>query len=65
MEQMTNEQYAKQGGPKCPFCHSSNIEGRQIEHHGECITQDIACLDCKKEWYDMFHLVGYEEAETV
>ena len=52
--------YLAQGGVNCPFCGSSEIEGEGFDYEGEHIFQDIYCIDCRKEWTDIFSLTDME-----
>jgi len=45
----------------CPFCNSDNVEAGYLETDGNSAWQRITCLDCRKEWNDLYDLVGYEE----
>lgn len=63
-EPMTSEEYARQGGPACPYCRSKNIEGHQHDYSAEYVYQNIVCLDCGKEWTDVYKLIGYEPVEV-
>lgn len=57
---MTKEEYAQSQGLLCPFCKSHNIEGASpFEVTGNTAVQDVRCLDCGKEWEDVFRLVGF------
>jgi len=51
-------------GTHCPYCNSSNIISlEQVQMDGSFGTQTIECLDCKKRWYDILKLVGWEETK--
>jgi hypothetical protein len=62
---MTKEQkkeYMDGGGNACPFCKSLNIEGStDREFYGETQDHMIECLDCEKQWRDIYKLVDVEE----
>jgi transposase-like protein len=50
----------------CPYCGSENIEARgdkDVDSDGIELRQVINCLDCEKEWQDVYKLVGIEEIE--
>jgi hypothetical protein len=47
----------------CPYCKSNNIEGDSYEMHGNCVSQPISCLDCERQWEDVYTLTGIDETE--
>jgi transposase-like protein len=53
--------YVQNGGVKCPFCGSTNIEGHSVDIDQGAASQAINCLDCGKEWSDIYRLTGFEE----
>lgn len=56
-----DEWYKQNGGNKCPFCESENIEGDgQVQTDSTYAWQKIICLDCKKEWEDQYTLTGFD-----
>lgn len=58
---MTQEEYVTKGGTVCPFCGGENLEWHHIESTGGGAFQECWCLECEKEWYDVYGLKGYEE----
>lgn len=65
---LTNKQYREQyrekanaSDARCPFCNSQNLEWDNIDVEGIVAKQEVWCLDCEKEWYDVYKLTGYEE----
>jgi len=50
--------YVKAGGVKCPYCNSEQIVCRSVDIDAGDAYQDISCLDCGKEWIDVYNLVG-------
>ena len=46
---------------RCPFCKSENIEGEAVEIDDGIAWQPIRCLDCNKNWSDLYKLIGVEE----
>lgn len=64
MIQMTDEQYVKTGGTKCPVCESTDIVGGSVEVNAGSAWQKISCNDCDATWNDVYKLVGYAELEA-
>jgi transposase-like protein len=65
MSRMTDEEYAKGWGLKCPYCGSDNLRTLgKLEGDCDCAWQEVACSDCESEWVDHFKLVGYSEVEN-
>jgi transposase-like protein len=55
---MTDEEYVKLRGVRCPFCKSDQIEGEHIEVDAGGAFQDVSCLGCDRTWTDYYILVG-------
>lgn len=51
-------EYLAEGGSKCLYCGSKDIEGGNTEMDGDSGTCQITCNDCGKEWYDCYTLTG-------
>lgn len=51
------------GGGICPYCESSNISSGNYDGGGgtNCVTQWVCCLDCEREWTDIYTLTSIEE----
>jgi hypothetical protein len=56
---LTNKQHVDNEGGQCPFCESWDIEGESLDIEGGVITQIVNCVDCSKEWVDVFTLTSY------
>jgi hypothetical protein len=55
------KEYIKNGGRRCPYCGSDEIEGDDLDFEAEGIYQEVYCLDCENEWYDIHKLIGIKE----
>jgi hypothetical protein len=53
--------YIQRGGVACPFCGSSNIEGRQFDVQAGTAWQPMTCMDCNREWNDVYRLDAISE----
>jgi len=53
--------YIERGGVACPFCESSNIEGRQFDVQAGTAWQPMKCTDCNGEWNDVYRLDAISE----
>jgi len=42
----------------CPHCNSRNIEAQPFDAEMSC--QPVVCLDCGKEWRDIYTLTDIE-----
>ena len=58
----SSKEYTDDRGTKCPYCDSDNISAGHFEP--ETFNADVACLDCKKVWTEIYKLVGYEELKN-
>jgi len=58
---MTEVQYVKSRGLRCPYCKSSDVEAPgSVDIDSGTATQEIRCNDCEAFWTDIYHLVGYQ-----
>lgn len=57
---MSEEEYVKRMGSRCPVCRSNDIEGGQIDTTtGGSAGQSMSCPECKSSWEDCYTLTGY------
>lgn len=61
---MSPEQYASEGGARCPICRSQDIEGGSVDILAGAACQEIGCNNCDATWVDIYRLVNYEELDT-
>lgn len=45
----------------CPFCDSPDIEGGYFESDWDIVWTTVTCLECKKQWDEIFKLKTIEE----
>jgi len=60
---MTEEQKAKYlegGGVHCPYCGSDNIVPGKMQDEEDRVEARTSCVDCGKEWLDIFRLTDVE-----
>jgi len=57
---MTQAEYIKHRELICPFCKSENVSGSYIEVDRTEALQDMTCMDCNRDWTDIYKLVGFE-----
>ena len=55
--------YLENGGVRCPFCDSDDLEGGFIEVDEGGACQEVRCLACERRWRDSYKLVDVEEIE--
>jgi formate dehydrogenase maturation protein FdhE len=62
--ELTNEEYVKLGGKRCPHCGSIDFHsvGPIDTGNDEFAYQCIACETCSCVWYNRYQLVGFEDA---
>jgi hypothetical protein len=61
---MTDEQYARARGCRCPLCgHRNSVEGGSVEVDGEQAWCKVECSNCGGSWNDYFTLTGWGDAE--
>ena len=53
--------YKDNGGNKCPYCHSEEIEGGSIEIDSNVATQEVWCHDCDEHWNDFYDFAGFHK----
>ena len=59
--EMSNEEYVKEDGEKCPQCEGKNVEGDSVEICGRYAYQGMGCQDCDCEWVAEYSLTGYTQ----
>lgn len=61
-EPMSQTEYVKEYGRRCPFCREVEpVEtAGPIEIDDGIAMQTIRCVDCKKKWTDIYTLTSYE-----
>jgi len=45
---------------QCPFCHSTEIEGGEMEFDLATISQRVACGECRARWWDVYTLTDVD-----
>lgn len=55
---LTQGEYVKADGSKCPFCGSPHITAEYFD--GEAQSQEVHCNECDNRWYDIYQLQGYQ-----
>ena len=60
---LTEKQYAKEGGTRCPFCKSHDISAGRFDGEGQGVNCPVECKTCGKEWCDDYILQGYHQDE--
>ncbi|WP_199097179.1 hypothetical protein [Dyella sp. ASV21] len=58
---MTQSEYLTVRGTQCPYCHSQDVEGSEVDINEGGATQEIGCNTCNAEWIDTYTLTGYME----
>jgi len=59
MATMTNDQYIKNSNV-CPYCKSKAVSAEECNVNGTSVTVDVECNSCRKEWIDIYALMGYQ-----
>lgn len=58
---MTDKEYLKSGGNKCPICGSDNISADgTFESDGTRAWQRVTCNLCTSDWDDVYELKGFD-----
>lgn len=63
----TREAYISKGGAFCPYCDGVNVScDEPLEYYFDgTVRQKNFCIECKKEWWEVYELTGIEEVEDV
>jgi transposase-like protein len=62
LTRVKKKKYMDKGGNECPFCGSTKVEvSRSFDADGLSAWRDVSCIDCKKEWTDVYTLTDIEE----
>ncbi len=61
---LSNEEHARNGAGLCPWCRSANLEVVNMgTFDGPEFSQEMACNECEKRWWDIYAISGYSEVE--
>jgi Zn ribbon nucleic-acid-binding protein len=66
MPKLSDEQkrkYLSSGGARCPYCGSEDIQGESVQIEEGAAVQEVSCIDCDSQWYDIYKLVNVEGVE--
>lgn len=63
LERMTDEEYCRIEGAKCPYCRSKDIKVNHTreEPGGGILWRIITCSSCRIQWEEYYLLTGYRE----
>jgi len=65
MKPLTDHEYVKHSGQKCPACESQDLEAERlnpdiVNEYGTVISVTVNCNACGASWDDIYHLEGYQ-----
>lgn len=61
---LTNEEYVKFKGIRCPNCRDNKVQATNYDKSGaEILLQDCQCSTCGATWVDVYTLTGYDNLE--
>ena len=61
--QAMKDKYIRQGGVRCLFCGSEQIEGGAFECDAGVVWQEVHCLSCGEYWNDLYKLVEVQNPD--
>jgi transposase-like protein len=61
MDEKQKADYLKSSN-HCPYCNLDHIVGQEFST--DSFTQTIECLDCGRQWLDVYTLTDVEPIET-
>lgn len=61
-DQMTQEEYIKEGAVRCPYCRSKDVAWESLEGNpsGTAVCESGWCHGCRKGWWVNYQIKGYE-----
>ena len=61
------DRYINKNPSKCPHCEALGAV-QAVDHPFAAgdfsMWQEVHCLECREEWYDIYHLVDIEKKES-
>jgi len=51
--------YMRKGS--CPYCLGAQVEAGDIDGNDNFLSQKMLCLECNKNWNDIFQLIDIDE----
>ena len=62
---LSEKEYVKAGGSKCPKCKSKDIEYTGKDHFcGQECSHLVFCNNCEFTYWDQYQLAGFEPAQA-
>ena len=58
LSKVVKQQYLNEGGVRCPYCRSGDLECRPITINGNLAHQKVNCHTCGKTWLDIYTLTN-------
>lgn len=62
-EPMTDAQFVRYGGSRCPFCGGHELESAEVEADGPNAWDETSCSDCGSTWSTAYKVCGYFDAQ--
>ena len=65
LTQKQANEYLRQGGIRCPYCESEDIQSTDRDMQSGVIFVSMTCDDCQHDWTEGYALVEiYDEEDT-
>ena len=58
---LSQDEFVKQSGGRCPNCRGGQIEGKGFDYDGGAVWQKVICSDCQAEWTEVYDLARYQD----
>lgn len=59
LDDVNPKEYFRYSGNRCPYCGSEKVDAGTRDWDEPYMYQEIMCLDCEKEWSDIYMLIGF------
>lgn len=58
---LTVKEYIANGGERCPYCGTEDIQDEDTRHIGPKLVLAMICNLCDKTWEEIYQLIGYKQ----
>ena len=53
--------YIEKAYEHCPYCHSEDLSGGNLEADGKVASEEVRCAMCGRTWTCIYTITGIEE----
>lgn len=62
-EIMSDNEYVRTQGSRCPNCRSTNLGGHDTDFNADYVFNSVMCHHCGSSWTEIYKLQGYDDLD--